>query len=362
MKKIRMRLKNNPYDIVIAPNAIQSLGILLPGLKIGKDAVVITSAFIWRLHGKNVIAALKKGGCSVKVFLVPDGEKSKSAQSAFRLLEQIARFDVLKKVFIVAVGGGVIGDLAGFVASVYKRGVPYIQIPTTFLAQIDSAIGGKVAVDLPIGKNLVGAIYQPRLVLSDTNFLRTLPLRQLRNGMAEAVKYGVIYDKKLFTDLENNYAQVLALNGQVLERVVYACSRIKAAVVEQDEAETLSIRTILNFGHTIGHAIEAAGHYDIYQHGEAIALGMRAAADISVQLKIFSAQESQRLNDLLSAIGLPKRIKGVRLPDILAHMKHDKKFLASKNRFVLAKRIGEVKIVEGVNPSVILQSIKALMV
>lgn len=361
MKKIRVKLKTNPYDIVIGAGAVSSLKSLLKPLKLGPDAVIITSAPIWRRCGRQVQKALKQGKYSVKVFLVPDGEKSKSAKAAFGLLTRLASYDVMKKVFIVALGGGVVGDLAGFVASVYKRGVPYIQVPTTFLAQIDSAIGGKVAVDLPIGKNLVGSICQPKIVVSDISFLKTLPARQIRNGMAEAVKYGVIYDKKLFSDLNKNYKKVLGLDLLTLTRVVAVCSRIKADVVERDEFETKSIRTILNFGHTAGHAIEAAGRYQVYQHGEAIALGMRVAADMSVQLKLFSNKDKDALEGLLTAIGLPQKIQRVTLPAILSHLKHDKKFIASKNRFVLANKIGQVSVLQEIPQKVIVQSIKAYL-
>lgn len=361
MKKIRMRLKDNSYDIVIGKESLPQLGGALKRLKLGPDSVVVTTPAIWKLHGKELEGALKKAKCSVKVFSVPDGEKSKSAQTAFGLLQKITQYDVGKKIFLVAFGGGVIGDLTGFVASVYKRGIPYIQVPTTFLAQIDSAIGGKAAVDLPIGKNLVGSIYQPKLVFSDVVLLKTLSSRQIRNGLAEAVKYGVIYDARLFNDLNKNYKDVLNLHTPTLKRVVYACGKIKTDVVEQDEKETKSIRTILNFGHTVGHAIEAAGAYKVYQHGEAIALGMRVAARISVRLGLLSSKDEKRLNELLTKIGLPKEIKNVKVAEILNHMKHDKKFVASKNRLVLAKTIGSVKVVDNISQDVIVNSIRVFM-
>lgn len=358
MKTINVSLKENSYRIFIGQNTLGKLGAYLKTLRLGKDAVVITTSNIRRLHGKALVAGLERNGFSVKVFEVPDGERSKSAKYAFKLMEQIARYDILKNVFIVAFGGGVIGDLAGYVAAAYKRGIPYVQVPTTFLAQIDSAIGGKVAIDLPVGKNLVGAFHQPKVVWSDVALLTTLSRRQLRNGMAEAVKYGVIADQRLFYYLFRNYNMVLDADKKVLEEVVVQCSHIKTNVVLKDEKETKGIRTILNFGHTVGHAIEAAGGFSYYHHGEAIALGMRVAADISCQMRIFNNADAALLNTLLTNIGLPQVIQKVKTQDILRLMQHDKKFVAGRNRFVLAQRIGKVKVVEGVKTDVITSAIR----
>ncbi len=361
MTTIRLKLKDNPYDIVIGSGILKNLGRAVKRLNIGQDAVVITNPKIKALYGSIVEKSLKSQGFSVLFLTVPDGEHSKSASKAFELMEKIARYDVFKKMFVVALGGGVIGDLAGYVAAAYKRGVPYIQVPTTFLAQIDSAIGGKVAVDLSVGKNLVGAYHQPKIVYSDVNVLKTLPKRQLRNGLAEAVKYGVIRDPKLFVYLEKDYQKIVDADAAALWHVVVESSRIKADVVMADEKETKNIRVILNFGHTIGHAIEAAGKYSVYQHGEAIALGMRAAAELSRALTKFSDGDIDRLNRVLSAIGLPQTIEGVKIADILRLMKHDKKFVSGKTRFVLAEKIGKVKVVEGVSPQVIERVVRCLL-
>lgn len=352
---------SNSYDIVIGNGILKSLGSAVKRLNIGRDAVVITNPQIKRMYGSVIKKSLKVKGFSVLFLTVPNGEHSKSAPKAFELMEKLARYDVFKKVFIVALGGGVIGDLAGYVAAAYKRGIPYIQVPTTFLAQIDSSIGGKTAVDLSVGKNLVGAFHQPKIVFSDVKVLSTLPIRQIRNGLSEAVKYGVIRDPKLFRYLEENYKKVLNVDTKVLTHVVAESSRIKADVVMADEKETLGIRTILNFGHTIGHAIEAAGGYEVYQHGEAIALGMRAAAELSREFTKFPAQDLQRLNDLLTAIGLPQTLKGVKRSDVMRLMKHDKKFISGKTRFVLAKKIGTVKVVEGISSERIATAVKKLM-
>ena len=359
MKTLKVRVKENPYPIFIGSGLLLRLGILLKKLKVGTDAVIVTNRPIRRLYEKQLTRALLAHGFSVKIFEVPDSEKSKSAGVAFRLIGQIAAYDTKKRIFVIAFGGGVVGDLAGYVAAVYKRGVPYVQVPTTLLAQIDSAIGGKVAIDLPVGKNLVGAFYQPKAVISDVSLLRTLSRRQIRNGLAEAVKYGVIKDARLFSFIEKNYRNIFNAYPPAMTALVLSCSKIKADVVHLDEKETKNIRTILNFGHTAGHAIETAGGYHRYHHGEAVALGMRIAADMACRLKVFPEKEKSRLNRLISVLGLPGRLVGVNTNRILAAMAHDKKFKAGKNRFVLPVKIGKVKVVEGISEDVIRQALKA---
>jgi len=359
MKTVAVPLKANAYKIVIGHNILSKLGIKLKALNIGKDAIIITNPVINKYHGKALIAGLKKSGFSVKVFEVPAGERSKSAKATFRLIEAIARTDCFKKVFIIAFGGGVIGDLAGYVAAAYKRGIPYIQVPTTLLAQVDSAIGGKVGIDLAVGKNLVGAFYQPKIVYSDVSVLSTLSKRQVRNGLAEVVKYGIIADQKFFQYVDKNYKKLLNLDPKALMVVVERCSRIKKDVVVADEKETKGIRTILNFGHTVGHAIEAAGKFGRYHHGESIALGMRVAANISYQKKLCKVGDTVAVGDLLSNIGLPQRIEKVKTASIFSYMKHDKKFCSGKNRFVLMTKIGKVRILEGISSTMIKKAIQS---
>ncbi len=345
---LKVNLRESSYKIIIGQKILQNLGAELKSLNLDGEALVITHPVLKKLYGKIVEKSLVAQGFGVKFFEVAEGEQSKSAHTFVALLGKIARHDVNKNVFIVALGGGVVGDLAGFVAATYRRGVPYVQVPTTLLAQIDSAIGGKTAIDLPVGKNLVGAFYQPKLVYSDVSVLATLNKRQICNGLSEAVKYGVISDRRLFDYIARNVAKLLNSDAKVLQEIVYQCSRIKARVVEQDEKETKGIRTILNFGHTVGHAVEAAGKFHIYQHGEAVALGMRVAAELSVGMKFLSAKDAAILGGVLSDIGLPEKIKGVKFNEILKHMAHDKKFKAGKPRFVLAIGLGCVKVVDGI--------------
>ncbi len=357
MRSLKVHLKENSYQILIGNHILGRLGKYLKTLNLPTDALVITNPLIHKLHGRTLVSGLENNGFTTKIFCVPDGEKSKSAEIAFSLLNKIASYDAGRKIFIIAFGGGVVGDLAGFVASCYKRGIPYVQVPTTLLAQIDSAIGGKTGIDLPSGKNLVGTFYQPKLVLSDVWLLTTLSLRQIQNGLSEAIKYGMIADKHFFEFLEKNHKQLLSLDSKSLTYLVLKCAGMKADVVRRDEKETKGIRTILNFGHTLGHAIEAASRYSQYKHGEAIAIGMGMAADISWKMGLLKKEDVVRLKQLISSTGLPVQLKGLSVDRVLKMMKHDKKFVGRTNRFVLACGIGRVKVVEGVPLGMITQAI-----
>jgi 3-dehydroquinate synthase len=273
-------------------------------------------------------------------------------------MKDLVLYDKKRRTFIVAFGGGVIGDLAGFIASIYKRGVPYIQVPTTLLAQVDSSIGGKTAVDLSEGKNLLGAFYQPRLVLSDTGFLKSLDAGQLKSGLAEVIKYGIIKDASFFAYLEKRYRDVLSLKPSVLAFIVKRSSDIKAKIIEKDEREEKGLRTILNFGHTIGHAIETAGNYRQYNHGQAIALGMLVASALSKKLGYINDSIKQRIENLIKSVGLPTRIKNIPLHRVIKAHYQDKKFKGAKNRFVLIQGIGKTRITEDVPLSLIKETIK----
>lgn len=352
MKRVRVKLGDRSYDIVIGRRLLVNIASLVRSVDPGMDAVVITNAGLRRLYGMGLARRLRRAGFTVRFEIVPDSEKAKSVTQATRLLNSIGAYDVGRSIFIIALGGGVIGDLAGFVASTYRRGIPYIQIPTTLLAQVDSAIGGKVAIDLRYGKNLVGAFYQPRLVISDVSLLKTLPPRQMRNALAEIIKYGAIADSSLFRYLESNLAGILRLDPRALEHVISACSKIKAGIVSGDERDILERRMILNFGHTIGHAIETASRYSgAYQHGEAIALGMLVAAAIASELGMIRPRDQMRLKSLIARAGLPICIRGLRIEEIYRAHLHDKKFEKTVNRFVLPVSVGSVKIVRGVPTS-----------
>jgi len=358
MNTVKVNLKDRSYNIIVGCGIIKSLGSYLRKLKLGSDAYVITNAPIKNKYGKTLNKTLKDAGLTVRFKTVPDSEKSKSIKILSAVINDIASYDKNRRIFIIAFGGGVIGDLAGFVASVYKRGVGYIQVPTTLLAQVDSAIGGKTAVDLAHGKNLVGAFYQPGLVFSDVDLLKTLNLRQLRSGLAEVIKYAIIKDPYLFSYLEKKYKDILSLKPAALELIVERSSRIKADVVSKDEKEQKGIRTILNFGHTIGHAIEAAGDYASYNHGEAVALGMLVASDLSRRLGFLKDKTAQRIENLIKIVRLPARIKNIPSRAIIRAYYHDKKFIGAKNRLVLIQGIGRTKIAENIPLKIIEGTLK----
>lgn len=359
MTTIRVPLKGSSYSIVIEQGVLSRCGSYLKKLRIGRDAVVITNPKIFRLYGQTVSRSLRQSNYSVRFELVPDSERAKSAACLIRLAGSLAKYDKYKELFIIALGGGVAGDLAGFVAAVYKRGIPYVQMPTTLLAQVDSSIGGKVAIDLPVAKNMLGAFYQPRMVLSDVSVLKTLAQRNFRNGMAEVIKYGVIKDLRLFELLEGKGRGLAMADGKTLEHIVSRSARIKAEVVGRDEFDSKGIRAILNYGHTIGHALESASSYSgLYNHGEAIAIGMVVAADISASLGILPKGDLGRIENTIKDAGLPTNIRNVRLSDIYEAHLHDKKFMHRKNRFVLPERIGKVRIVQDIPEKLIRQTLR----
>ena len=363
MHKIKVHLKNRSYDILTGHGLIEKSGPALKRIGIGKDAFIITNRRIARLYKNTLARSLENSGFSVKFAFVADSEKAKSIATVVRLTKALSAYDCRRQVFIIALGGGVVGDVAGFVASVYKRGIPYVQVPTTLLSQVDSAIGGKVAVDLPLAKNFVGAFYQPRMVISDTSLLKSLSKRQVKNGLAEVVKYGVIKDRELFEYLEKNYRKILNLDKIALEFIISRSAGIKASVVEKDELDRTGVRAGLNYGHTLGHAIESAGGYSgKYNHGEAISVGMVIAARISEKLGLASAGESKRIEALLKKIGLPTKISCLKFERIRASYARDKKFIHGKNRLVLPVEIGKIKIVEGVPDLLIREVVRGTIV
>ncbi|MFA5143122.1 MAG: 3-dehydroquinate synthase [Candidatus Omnitrophota bacterium] len=356
--KVKVALGNRSYDILIGRGLFKKTGGLLKRLDLGNDAVIVTNRRIFNLYGNTLAVILKKSGFTAAFAIVPDSEKAKSSATATSLLNRIAAHDSYRRIFLIALGGGVIGDLTGFVASIYKRGIAYVQIPTTLLAQVDSAIGGKTAIDLPAAKNLAGAFYQPKAVLCDIAILKSLPERQIKNGMAEIIKYGVIKERALFEFVEKNHAKILGAEPAALEFVVSRCARIKAGLVSKDEFDRKSLRAILNLGHTVGHAIEAASAYSgRYDHGKAVAIGMAAAADMAVRLRILSPADAGRINALIEECGLPVRAKGLSVSRICGALAHDKKFIRGRNRFVLPAAIGRTRIVEGIPQHIVKETI-----
>ncbi len=341
MRIVNVPLGTRSYEIKIGPGLVRDLGRHCADLKLGNRCAVISDKNVAPRYAKAVQASLKKAGFESVLIIVSAGETAKSVKVVEQCYDALAKHRLERKSFIVALGGGVVGDLAGFVAATYLRGIAFVQVPTTLLAQVDSSVGGKVGVNLKAGKNLVGAFHQPRLVLCDLDTLKTLPIREFRAGLAEVIKYGIIYDAALFERLESDLPKLLKRDPKTLTKVIARCCEIKADVVAQDETET-GLRAILNFGHTIGHAIENISGYGKYLHGEAISIGQVAAAKISV-LSGLSNDETERIGRIFQNAGLPTKIRlnTAERKKLLAAMRLDKKVSAGEIKFVLAKRIGE---------------------
>jgi 3-dehydroquinate synthase len=361
MKKIKVNTLLYPYTINVANNLAESLTKYINQYKIGDYGIVLTNKTIYQTYKKKIPLIFRKtGSVKYRIIVLPDTERIKSFTYIPKICRQIGNIDFKRQVFFICWGGGVIGDLGGFIASIYKRGTPYIQMPTSLLAQIDSSIGGKTAIDLTTGKNLIGSFWQPRLVLTDLSFLKTLPPEQIREGLAEAVKYGLIKDKDLFIFLEKNYPRILKAEYPYTKQLVYSCAKIKKEIIEVDEREEKGIRTILNFGHTIGHAIETCKDYRL-SHGKAVSLGMLSALYIAKAENILTdASLIQRTQDLLSSIGLPKKIK-LNLEKTLAALKKDKKFLNKKTRMVFITSLGKATVRQNISLARIRQGIKSIM-
>ncbi len=346
MDQILVNLKENSYPIYIGQGTLKDIGKLLSKNELTGKCAIITNPTINKLYGNQVKESLVSNGFETVIFEVPDSETSKSLKQVEQLYIELLNNKFDRDSIIIALGGGVIGDLAGFVAATYMRGVSLVQMPTTLLALVDSAIGGKVAVDLPHGKNLVGAFYQPKLVISDIETLQTLPEDQLQSGLAEAVKYGIISDRALFELLEKNITKVKQCNLELFTKMIIKCSEIKAKVVEEDEKEQ-GKRIILNLGHTLGHALETLTKYNTYSHGEAVSIGILFAVKLSIRFDLLDEKDHQRILDLIRSVGLPVNIKeGLDVDKILKTMQFDKKNRDGKNVFVLPKKIGEVVITD----------------
>jgi 3-dehydroquinate synthase len=354
MKRIEVKLGERSYPIIIGFGLLDRVGELAEELNLGDSVFLVSQIPIFSLYGQRCLESFNKKGFSARYSLFGESETDKSWESLQMVLSELARFDEpgRKRCFVATLGGGVVGDLGGFASAIYKRGISYIQIPTTLLSNVDAGVGGKCAINFCGIKNLVGAFHQPRAVLSDLSLLLTLPKREILSGMAEIVKYGVICDERFFAHIEDNFEKILLLEPQSLEYVVSSCYKMKADIVAADEMDTKGIRVILNFGHTIGHAIE---NILGLSHGEAISVGMVAASSIACHLGIFAKEEKDRLEELLKRIGLRTKIKSSSPEKIMEALLCDKKF-AGKTRLVLPTRIGEVKVVEGVE-ELLIQSV-----
>jgi len=355
MEKVTVHLRDRSYPIYVGADILPKLGELCRPLRLSGHGVLITNAVVGPLYGQPVRSAFDTAGMALSLLEVPDGEEFKNLQVAGDVYEKLLPLGLDRRSPVVALGGGVIGDLAGFVAATFMRGLPLIQVPTTLLAQVDSSVGGKVGVNLPQAKNMVGAFYQPQLVVSDVRLLQTLPPQELRAGLAEVVKYGVIADKVFFEWLETHLPAILEKEEDALIHMVETSCRIKAAIVERDERDE-GIRAVLNFGHTVGHALEAATGYRKLLHGEAIAIGMVAAARISCQMGLCSEELPRRLQRLIERIGLPAALP-IKPEDVCDTIHYDKKIKNHVMYFVLTKDLGDVTVAPILDPMAALQSL-----
>lgn len=343
MVEVNVDLHEHSYTIHIAAGSICQAGELLRTLSLGNKVLIVTDDNVGPLYADQLVNSLKAAGFNPHVLAVRPGESSKSLVTANLVFTEAINNGIDRNCAIIALGGGVIGDLAGFVAANYLRGVPFIQVPTTLLAQVDSSVGGKTAVNHELGKNLIGAFYQPRMVIIDPQTLQTLNDRELKAGIAEIIKYGVIADPEFFAYLEVNAMALLARNPEVLTTVIGKCCQIKADIVARDERES-SLRMILNFGHTIGHAIEAEGGYFEYNHGEGVAIGMHAAALISQNTGLCEQSQVTALTKLIAAFGLPLAAPRYHPDKLLSFLARDKKVLNGKINWILMDKIGHVTI------------------
>jgi 3-dehydroquinate synthase len=351
MNELTVQLEGRSYGIVFSPS-FSPLAKLLKPFVSGRTCALISNPTVFPLYGELVISAVSAAGGSPVSILMPDGEEYKNLTEVEKILNQLAAHNLTRKCVVIALGGGVIGDSAGFVAATYMRGVPFIQVPTTLLAQVDSSVGGKTGVNLSAGKNLVGTFYQPRLVFINCNTLLSLDIRNCRAGYAEVIKYGMIYDTSLFEQLENCssslFAELAADSAcipDILGDIIKRCCEIKAGVVAQDERES-GLRAILNYGHTFGHVVENLTGYTTYVHGEAVAIGMHAAAVFANKLGMCDEALVTRQKSLLQAAGLPVQFPALDTDAVIASFYHDKKSSAGSLRFVLPTAIGQVEIVD----------------
>ena len=356
-KTLRVELGDNSYPLVVGTGLLNSVGeLLIPHTKSNK-VLIVSDAYVKTRYMPVVLKSLKDAGLDVSTIEVPVGEESKSLVQFSRIQDSLVEHQLDRGSMLIALGGGVIGDLAGFAAAVYMRGIPYVQIPTTVQAQVDASVGGKTAINHPKGKNLIGAFHQPKLVVIDVDTLKTLPQRDIRAGLIEVIKMGVIRDEPLFERVEENLEAILNLDDTTLIEIISQACVNKAEIVAKDEKES-GLRMVLNYGHTFGHALEAMTHYNRYRHGEAVSIGMNCAAQLATNLRMFSETDFQRQRALLKRAKLPITFPTDLTPEALCDAMYlDKKTLGGKLRLILPTRIGEVVIHDDVDDRHILEAI-----
>lgn len=353
MEKIRVELEERSYDILIGRNVLSNIGDCVQSLGLSPRVAIVSNPTVYPLYGRAVADAFKKAGFDVLTVTIPDGEEYKDLLWVEHIFDELLKAKLDRSSSLIALGGGVIGDITGFAASTYMRGISYIQVPTTLLAQVDSSVGGKTGVNHKLGKNMIGTFWQPRLVWIDVETLKTLKKREFLAGLAEVIKYGVIWDEELFGFLETKKQEILNLDIDALKHVIKRSCEIKAEVVSRDERES-GLRSVLNFGHTIGHAIETVTGYTRYLHGEAVAIGMCLEARLSSELNFLEKNKVFRIKALIDSYGLPSEMPSdIDIRYILSSMELDKKAVAGELRFILPETIGRVRIHRGVSEKII---------
>jgi 3-dehydroquinate synthase len=357
---ISVNLGPRSYAIVTEPGALGTVGARLRELGVGARAVLVSDAAVMRLHGPAVTKSLEGAGFSVTLLEVPEGEAAKTLAVAERCWDRLLAAGADRTSTILALGGGAVGDVAGFVAASYMRGVNFVQLPTTVLAQVDASIGGKTAIDHPKAKNLIGAFHQPRLVVVDPAVVRTLPDREFRSGLAEIVKHGIVLDADYFADVERSATRLLDRDLDTLTRIIGGSCRLKAGVIERDPEEKSEFRYALNAGHTIGHALEAVTGFAMWTHGEAVSLGLVAEAHLAERLGLATPATTRRQEALLKAVGLPVRASRVDAEAVLKAITHDKKARDGRVPFVLAPAIGAFRVVYDVASGDVREAVASL--
>jgi 3-dehydroquinate synthase len=357
---------NRSYDIAIASHSLKNLGEKLLEIGLGKKSkkvLIVSNPIIYKHYGEIVQSSLVDASFDVAHLILPAGERFKTAISLQKIYDAALEHRLERSSAIVALGGGVIGDMSGYAAATWLRGIDLVQVPTTLLAMVDSAIGGKTGINHPLGKNLIGAFYQPRLVWIDPEVLRTLPAREFRSAMAEVIKYGVIWDRELFDLLAkcDRLDQLRYISTELLQTILYRCAKAKAEVVSKDEKEG-NLRAILNYGHTVGHAIESVTNYRLYNHGEAVGLGMLIAGAIAVDLELWSAEDQAQQVALIGKTRLPQTLPAdIDLDAIVAAMSTDKKVEAGKVRFILPTAIASVTLSDRVTGDLVKQNLRKIL-
>ncbi len=350
MKTLYVNLADHRYPITVGQGLISKAGALLAKRGFDSPPIVVTNSTILRLHGSTLIKSLEREFGRTVIIRIGDGERFKNHSTLMKIYGGMFRAHADRRSWILAFGGGVVGDIAGFAAATFMRGIPYVMVPTTLLAQVDASIGGKVAINVIQGKNLIGAFHQPSAVLSDTGVLKTLPKRDLASGLYEVIKSGAICSESLLRYLELNLPGILNCQDVEMEHIVVEAARIKADVVTADEKET-GPRMKLNYGHTIGHAFETATDYRRFKHGEAVAWGMIAALEYSSEMGLLHSEETARLIRLIRRVGRLPSLKGISIDGLWNAMVRDKKFRSGNIRMIFPRRLGEAEIHSGINAS-----------